>query len=326
MMKVLYLGGPENRTHPWNGEFFKALDERFPVTYFDPTRPAPSQFEGVDFVLDPGGQMGTRERIALAREAGVRLWQVTTNGLDHVDVAYFLEQGLPLANTPGPMSAVALAEHALFFMFCLAKKLSASQKAMATGEYGSTINDDLEGKTLLIIGLGASGRELARRAAALDMRVLAVDVFDMAADVLARLGVEFCGGLSHLERLLPEADYVSLHTPLTSKTRHLINARTLGLMKPTAHLINIARGSIVDEAALVDALQSGRLAGAGLDVFEVEPADPANPLLHMENVIATPHRAGVTWGTARRRGQTAAENVARLARGEAPLCLVAAVE
>ena len=270
----------------------------------------------------PRAKRAMRDAALKAQAAGVKLWQVTTNGLDKTEVAYFLELGLPLANTPGPMSAVSLAEHALFFMLCLAKNLSASQQTLRAGTLNGAINDELEGKTLGILGLGASGRDLARRAVPLGMRIMAVDVAPVAPDVLQSHGVEFFGGLSQLDHLLAKADYLSLHTPLTAQTRHLIDRRGLGLMKPTAFLINIARGGIVDEAALVEALQAGRLAGAGLDVFEKEPVDPAHPLLHMDNVIATPHRAGVTWGTARRRGQAAAENVRRVAEGMPPLYLV----
>jgi phosphoglycerate dehydrogenase-like enzyme len=324
-MKILYLGNANDQTHPWNGEFFKALDKQFAVAFFDPQQPLAEQFRGVDFVLEPGSGTGNRAQIAAAAAAGVKLWQVTTNGLDKVPVDYFLQLGLPLANTPGPQSAVALAEHALFFMFCLAKNIRVSQRAILAGAHDAMINEDLEGRTLGILGLGASGRELARRAVGLDMRVVAVDIAPVPEAAWRGLGVAWCGGLEQLPQLLAEADYVSLHTPLTAQTRHLIDREALRQMKPTACVVNIARGGIIDEAALIEALQAGKLGGAGLDVFEVEPPALDNPLLHMDNVIATPHRAGVTWGTARRRGAAAAENAARVARGEAPLYLVQAV-
>ena len=109
--------------------------------------------------------------------------------------------------------------------------------------------------------------------------------------------------------MLAQADYVSLHVPLTSKTRHMIDRQALAAMKPTAVLINVARGEIADEGALVEALQSGRIRGAGLDVFAEEPLPPDHPLLQMPNVVATPHTAGQTYGTSRRRGETCAENV-----------------
>jgi D-3-phosphoglycerate dehydrogenase len=251
--------------------------------------------------------------------AGVRLWQVLGNGLDHVDVAYLGAKGMPLAHTPGPFCGIALAEHVLFLMLCFAKNFPASQGNVRTKVFYQPLNDELQGKTLGVIGLGASGRELARRAGALGMRVLAIDIAEMPPAVLDRCHVEFFGGPADLDRVLAEADYLSVHTPLTPRTRHLIDRRALGLMKPTAVLVNVARGEVVDEAALVEALRSGRIKGAGLDVFAEEPLDPGHVLLHLDNVIATPHVAGVTAGTSRRRAQAAAENVDRVARGLPPL-------
>jgi phosphoglycerate dehydrogenase-like enzyme len=151
------------------------------------------------------------------------------------------------------------------------------------------------------------------------MRIMALDVADIPAAVRQECHVEFFGDLRQLDRVLAEADYLSLHTPLTKATRHLIDRRALGLMKPTAVLINVARGPLVDEAALIAALQAGRLRGAGLDVFEREPVDPDNPLLKMDNVVATQHVAGTTFGTGRRRGQACADNVVRIAQGLPPL-------
>jgi phosphoglycerate dehydrogenase-like enzyme len=126
--------------------------------------------------------------------------------------------------------------------------------------------------------------------------------------------------------VLAEADYVSLHAPLTSKTRHLINKRALGLMRPTAVLLNVARGEIVDQPALVEALQAGKIRGAGLDTFAHEPLDPSHPLLQMANVIATPHIAGGTRGTLRRRTAAAAENIFRTAKELPPLYQITTVE
>jgi D-3-phosphoglycerate dehydrogenase / 2-oxoglutarate reductase len=170
-----------------------------------------------------------------------------------------------------------------------------------------------------LIGLGASGRELARRAHAMGMRLLAIDVADVPQDILDELHIEFFGDTSQLDRVLREADYLSLHVPFTSKTRNMIDRRALALMKPTAVLINVARGEIVDEAALIEALQAGQIKGAGLDVFAPEPLDPSSPLRQMPNVICTPHIAGATLGTLRRRIQAAAENVARIAEDLPPL-------
>jgi phosphoglycerate dehydrogenase-like enzyme len=241
-------------------------------------------------------------------------------------VAYFLKKGVPFANTPGTFSATALAEHALFLMLSLAKNFATSQDNVRSSVCNLPLNSELQGKTLGLIGFGASGRELAKRAGAMGMRILATDAIEIPQVLRDQFGLAFVGRPDQLEHVLVEADYVSLHTPLTSKTRHLMNRRAFELMKPTAVLINVARGAIVDEAALIEALRSGRIAGAGLDVFAQEPIDPAHPLLHMGNVVFTPHIAGVTAETRRRRGQAAAENVSRIAQGLPPLYQVTSAD
>jgi phosphoglycerate dehydrogenase-like enzyme len=143
-----------------------------------------------------------------------------------------------------------------------------------------------------------------------------------AADEAARLGVEVLGGPDKLDELLSRADVVSIHVPLTPATRHTIGPAAFGKMKPGAILINVARGQIVDQAALLDALRSQRIAGAGLDVFAVEPLPLDDPLLAMDNVVLTPHVAGATYETSRRRGAAAAQNVQRVAREDQPLFVV----
>lgn len=324
-MKVLYLGKPPS-LQSQDDYLVAALGDRYPIAFYDPARPVAEQFEGVDVVIDPGGAMGTRAMIDAALATGVRLWQVTTTGLDHVDVAYFLERGMPLANTPGQFSATALAEHALFLMLSFAKNIHLAQKNVRSRVFGRPMNEELAGTTLGLVGLGASGRALAERAWAMGMRIMAVDIADVPQALLDELHVEFFGTPSQLARVAAEADYLSIHVPLTSRTRNMIDRYVFDLMKPSAVLINVARGEIVEEAALIEALQSGRIRGAGLDVFAHEPLDPQHPLLQMDNVLATPHIAGVTTGTMRRRAQAAAENVARIAQGFAPLYLVTALE
>jgi D-3-phosphoglycerate dehydrogenase len=325
LVNVLFVG---NRAvlHPWYDDFVAAIGGRHPIKLYDPDQPMHPQFRWADVVVEVGGAFNTHAMIDAAVEAGVKLWQIMGTGLDHVDVRYFLENGMPLANTPGQFSSVALAEHALFLMLCFAKNFRASQQSLRSRVFYRPVNEELEGKTLGIVGLGASGRELARRASAMGMRILAVDVAAIPQQVLDELRVEFFGGPQNLDRLLMASDYVSLHVPLTSKTRRLIDRRALGLMKPEAVLINVARGGIVDEAALIEALEAGRLRGAGLDAFVEEPLSPTHPFLHMENVVVTPHVAGVTTGTSRRRAAAAAENVDRVARGLPPLYLVTSVE
>jgi phosphoglycerate dehydrogenase-like enzyme len=264
--------------------------------------------------------------IDIAVASGVKLWQVIGTGLNHIDVNYLVERGVPIANTPGIFSGIALAEHALFLMLCLAKNLDESRRNVRSGVYYHPMNEELEGKTLGLVGFGGSARELAKRGWALGMRVLAMDAVEVSRAVQEEYHLSFFGSPQDLDILLKQSDYLSLHTPLTSKTHHLINQESFALMKPTAVLINVARGEIVDEAALLEALKSGKIRGAGIDVFTQEPPDPNHPFLHMENVITTPHIAGGTRGTSRRRGKAAAENVHRVAQGLPPLYQVTSVE
>jgi D-3-phosphoglycerate dehydrogenase / 2-oxoglutarate reductase len=323
-MRILFLGEDHN-LNPWHDDFVEAVVGRWPIARHDPARPPEEQLRGVGVVVEIGGSLGTRHLIDAAVAAEVRLWQILGTGLDHVDVAYFTERGLPLANTPGQFSAVGLAEHALFLMLCFAKHLNAGQRNVRSRVLWQPFSEELEGQTLGLVGFGASARELAKRAAPFGMRLAAIDTVPPAAGTLAQYGVEYLGGPDQLESLASAADYLSIHVPLIPATRHLIDEHVLALMKPTAVLINVARGAIVDEAALIAALRHGRIRGAGLDVFAQEPIEPDHPLLALENVIATPHVAGVTLGTSRRRGQAAAENVARVARGEDPLYLATTI-
>ncbi len=144
--------------------------------------------------------------------------------------------------------------------------------------------------------------------------------------MLDAFGIRSLGGPESLDKLLSQSDYVSVHVPLTRRTRHMLDARALAMMKPGGILINVARGGIVDQAALVDALQRRSLRGAGLDVFAVEPLEADSPLLELDNVVLTPHVAGVTTGTSRRRAAAVADNVRRTAAGMPPLYAVTGVE
>jgi phosphoglycerate dehydrogenase-like enzyme len=316
-MKVLYLRAASglDRAYP---NFVDALDGRYPIEVYDPDRPMSEQFEGVGVVLDPGGAVGTRPLIDAALAADVKLWQVTTNGTDHVDVAYFLEKGMPLANSPGRLSAVPLAEHVIMLILCFAKNLIHTNAA----EWQSTLGEEMAGKVLGLVGFGASAREVARRAWPLDMRIMAIDPVDFPQAELDEFHVEFLGKPEQLDHLLAEADYLSLHVHLNATTRHMIDGRAFGLMKPTAVLLNVARGELVDEDALVEALQQGTIKGAGVDAFAQEPLPADHPLLQLDNVILTPHSSGYTPGTPRRRMEAAVANVARIAQGLPPGDLV----
>src|SRR5436190_2390359 len=299
-MRVLFLG-QLNNLEPWFSDVVKAVGEAHQMVLWNPTEPFGPQLGDAQVVVDQGGGMGTRAMIDAGAAADVKLWQVLGTGLDHVDVQYILERGLALANTPGPFSSVALAEHALFLMLYFAKNFPATQHNIRAGTFYRPMNDELDGTTLGLIGLGASARELARRASACGMHVHGIDVLPPPSDVLEGLGIRYLGGPEALDTLLSQSDYLSVHVPLTRRTRHMLDAHALAKMRPHGVLINVARGGIVDQAALVAALQRGALRGAGLDVFAVEPLERDSPLLKLDNVVLTPHVAGVTTGTSRRR-------------------------
>jgi phosphoglycerate dehydrogenase-like enzyme len=319
---VLYIVQQGN-VEPWLEDFRAAADGRIDYAVFDSDGSLAGQLAGVKVVVDQGGH-ATKEQIDAGAAAGVRLWQVLGTGVDHTEVEHMQSRGIVVANTPGQFSAVALAEHALLFVLCLAKNLRESEANTRIGRMYQPVNDELAGQLLGIVGLGASGRELGVRARALGMRIQAVDVSPVADEELAELGVERFAGLDGLDGLLASSDYISLHVPLTADTRHLIDERRLRLMKPTAALVNVARGRIVDEDALATVLRERAIRGAGVDVFGQEPLQPDNPLLGLDNVVATPHTAGVTRGTSRRRSAVCVENAERVLRDDEPLYVIPA--
>ena len=324
-MKVLYIdrnGNFDGWLKIQKNDFVTVAGNRFDVRYFDFDLPCDDQFVGIDVVLEIGGVFATSEMIECGARNKVKLWQVLGTGLDHVDLELFKKLQIPLANTPGQFSSSALAEHALFMILYFEKHYPETQRSIREKLSCEPISGELGDKTLGLVGFGASGRELARRASCLGMRLIATDVQNVDEATLKELGVEKFGNSAVFDQLLAESDYVSIHTPLNADTKHMIGAREFGLMKPETVIINVARGEIIDEQALIDALNQRRIRGAGLDTFSREPVDPDHPLVKMDNVLATPHTAGVTTGTSRRRMTAAVENLHRVERGESPLFLV----
>jgi len=307
---------------PWGEDVVCAIDDRHDLRILDYSRPIKPQFELVNVVIDHGGAAGTRE-MADAAASTARLWQILGTGLDHFDLDYWRSKGIPVANCPGPFSAVALAECAMMFILMLTRRYPAALKNLHSGLMYEPAGIELEGLKLGIVGFGASGKELARRARAFGMRNLATDVRDINEAEVREYGLEFAGGPADLDKVIAESDVLSLHLHLNPETRHILDGRRLSLMKPTAYLINIARGALTDETALIEALVANRIGGAGLDTFSQEPPDLSAPLFRLPNVITTPHIAGVTDGTSRKRARAAAENVDRIAAGLEPLYRVA---
>jgi D-3-phosphoglycerate dehydrogenase len=235
-------------------------------------------------------------------------------GFDAVDVAAMTAHRIPVMTT-GIANSPSVAEAALFMMLTLAKRaaeLDAMVKAGAWGKRLGAIPYDLYGKTVLIVGFGRIGTRTAKRCQAMEMQVLVYDPLKSNAEIEAA----GCTPVSDLDAALPGADFITLHCPKTPQTVRMFDAARLKRMKPSAYLINTARGGIVDEAALHAALTSGALAGAGLDVFEKEPASGDNPLFRLSNVITAPHLAGVTSEALDRMGLQTARNIVSVFDGK----------
>lgn len=238
-------------------------------------------------------------------------------GVDNIDIKAASERGIPVVNTPDA-NMVSVAEHTIGFILALAKRLVISDKATRQGNFAireEFAASDLEGKTLGIVGAGRVGSTLAKKCkAAFNMKVLAYDPY-LSSEKAKEMEVSLCDSLPEL---LKESDFVSIHVPLTRDTEGLMGEKELKLMKPTAFLINVGRGRIVDEKALAKALKEKWVAGAASDVFSQEPPDPDNPLLKVESIILSPHMAALTKECAIRMAYGVAEGVLDALRGNKP--------
>ncbi len=234
-------------------------------------------------------------------------------GVEKVDVQAATELGIVVANSPG--NSVTVAETTLLLMLALAKQMPIWVAAARAGQEPTSGMRGMEllGKTVGLVGFGRIGRLVAGFARAFGMRVLAYDPYVQTSNEAE---------ITSLENVLKQSDFVSLHPVLTPETSHLINADRLALMKPTAFLINTSRGGVIDEPALIQALQNNQLAGAGLDVFETEPPKTDNPLLHMDNVIGTPHGLSHADESILRCANMTEENVLAIVDGQRPPYIV----
>lgn len=298
-------------------------------------QPQPQNAVGIlDIIGDCDGLVVRNTKITRQiLEAAPRLRAIGRHGVgyDTIDVAAATEMNIPVVYTPAA-NTESVAEIALGFIICLGRKLVKAHAAMRSGQLISDsftlsvmsqkrglANADLRGKVLGVIGVGRIGSLLSRKAiAAFQMRVLGYDPY-VDASTLAGYGVQ---KVEKLEDMLPQCDFVTLHCPGGAETRHMINERTLSVMKPEAYLLNTARGTVIEEAALIRALQEGRVAGAALDVFDPEPPQPDNPLLHMENVIVTPHYCAMTEESLYNMATMVAQGVLDALKGKRPEYLV----
>ena len=251
----------------------------------------------------------------------LRIVSTMAVGYDNIDVAACTRRGVAVTNTPGVLTETT-ADLAFALMLGWSRRLIEGERIVREGRWGqwhptAFLGRDVHGATLGIVGLGAIGQAVARRARGFGMRVL-YSSRQRKPDVERALGVE----RRELPRLLAESDFVSLHVALTSETRALIGAGELSLMKPDAVLINTARGGVVDQAALGQALSEGRLGGAALDVFEQEPLPLDDPLLKLPNVLVAPHIGSATVETRTRMADLACENLRAFLAGQTPPCVV----
>jgi D-3-phosphoglycerate dehydrogenase len=257
--------------------------------------------------------LDTIDRSALESADRLRVIARYGVGLDNVDLEAAREKGITVTNTPGA-NAVSVAELALGLLLALARQIPEAASAIRQGKWPRLSGVSLEGKTVAILGLGAIGKQLARRLEGHDCRVTA---YDPCADAgFARLHhVE----LRQLDEVLKEADFVSVHVPLLPDTRGMVNRDLLSKMKKGAYLVNTSRGEVVDEEALLEALQSGHVRGAALDAFSTEPPDSNHPLVALPQVICTPHIGAQTDGATNNMGWMAVRDCLAVLRGEPPL-------
>ena len=277
---------------------------------------------GVDGVLSP-------TRLSLGEEffaalPGLRVVSQHAVGYNNVDVDAATRHGVAICNTPGVLNA-AVADLTMAIIIMLARRLLEFEAysrsgAWARGEPYPPLAHEISGKTLGVIGFGRIGREVARRMQAIGMRIIWYDVFEGAST--ATIDDVSDAPFRPLDDLLRESDYVTIHTNLTAESQHLIGAREFALMKPSAYIVNTARGPVIDQLALVAALESGQIAGAGLDVLEAEPPDPDDPIVRLPNVITFPHIGTAAEETRRAMRELAVQNLIAVVSGETPPAIV----
>jgi phosphoglycerate dehydrogenase-like enzyme len=300
----------------------RMLGPGFDIIEYDPRRPAIDQVRDVDVLLlrdepVPAAIIDAAPKLKLLQRFGMHFMGV--------DIKHALSKGIYVARVPSDQtgSTRVVAEHTMFLMLALAKRYKQAVTCIAEQRTGVPKTVAMFGKTLGMIGIGKTGEALAPLAAAFGMKVIGVK--RSADPKLAReLGMDFLGDMSSMERILRESDFLSIHLPLEPETTGFFGRRELSLMKKGAFFINIARGPIVVKEALHEALVSGHLGGAALDVFWEEPIDPKDPLLALDNVIATPHHAGATFEAQENLAAMVADNVRRVAAGEPPINQVGA--
>jgi phosphoglycerate dehydrogenase-like enzyme len=273
------------------------LPQGMTITRWDRSAPLATRVAEVDVLL-PSNAVITADIIQAAPR--LRLIQQPAAGTDKIDRAPAIARGIPICNAPGT-NHIAVAEAALYLLLALARRAHGARQAFLDRQVGVPLGVELAGRTLGIIGMGRSGTALAQRARACDMNVIALERGASEAD---------------RDAFFAACDAVSIHCPLTPETRGIVDAAAFAALRPGAFVINVARGGVIDRAALLAALASDRLGGIGLDVHWEEPPDPRDPLYTDPRVIALPHIAGSTEEAFARIADVVVDNVRRLATGE----------
>ncbi|MDQ7781381.1 MAG: D-glycerate dehydrogenase [Desulfomonilaceae bacterium] len=312
-MKVLVTGKLPD-------EIISTLNQRHDVVANRFDFPMPRE-EVIEQVRDKDGLLCMiTDRIddeLMEQAPGLRMIANYGVGYDHIDLASATARGIWVSNTPGVLTD-ATAEVALALILSVARRVVEGDAIVRTGKFGNWapmlfLGTEVSGKTLGIVGLGQIGKAVARRAAGFSMRILYHNRSRIPEDEEKALNATYVD----LKTLLSESDFVSLHVSLNEQSRHLIGPEELRLMKPTSYLINVSRGPVIDETALVAALQDGRPAGAGLDVYENEP-EQAPGLTDLSNVVLLPHVGSATVETRRRMASLAVENLLQGLEGTPP--------
>jgi phosphoglycerate dehydrogenase-like enzyme len=316
-MRILFCGD----TFPDGPEY---LRQRLPVDAHDELIICPEadicpMLDGVDVVIPKMQRVGRREM-----EAGnFRLVQQWGAGLEGVDIEAAREKGIRVANVPATGgNAESVAEHALLLILALLRDLPRARANVRAGVLGAPIGRMLMGRTVCLYGLGAIALPLAKRLQIFGVRLIGI-TRDPSSPKAANFGLDRCFAIGNRDQAFAETDILVLCTRYSEEMRGTIGSHELSSLRPGAYLINIARGGLLDNNALYDALRRGQLAGAGLDVFWREPLPVEDPILKLPNVIATPHVAGVTEESFTDIADTVAANIERLRRGHSLLNQVA---
>lgn len=301
------------------------LRERFEVEVWPEYRPTPrdvllQKLTEVDAIITLLSDKIDATALSLAPK--LKIISQYAVGFDNIDVGEAAKRGILVTNTPEVLTD-ASADFAWALLMAVARRVVEADKYVRTGQWrvawhsAMMLGKDVSGSTLGIIGAGRIGQAVGRRAKGFDMRILYC-----SSSPKPEFEAETGAKRVELDTLLGEADFVSLHVPLTEKTRNLIDGEKLALMKPTAYLINNARGPVVDEAALYSALKDRKIAGAGLDVFVEEPTPPENPLLELDNVVVAPHISSAGFATRDKMAIMVAKNLLAWLDGTTPPNLV----